>query len=229
MTDNTPIKHMRTIKSFVKRAGRTTTRQQYALNEYATSYKINFCDLVTDFNQYYATSQALVLEIGFGMGDSLVKMAKEIPTTNFLGIEVHEPGVGNILDHIHSNNLSNLRIMQHDAVEVLHKMIADNSLTGVQIFFPDPWHKKRHHKRRLVNADFIKLLVRKLKTDGFIHFATDWQQYADEVLELFTKDNELKNDHNGFATRPNSRPITKFEKRGQALKHNVWDIVVHKK
>ncbi|WP_440994290.1 tRNA (guanosine(46)-N7)-methyltransferase TrmB [Cysteiniphilum litorale] len=224
--NNTPP--MRTIKSFVKRAGRTTVRQQRALDNYVHFYQIPYTVEKTNFDIHYKTSQPLVVEIGFGMGNSLVTMAKEAPQTNFLGIEVHEPGIGNILDHIHENALGNLRVMQHDAVEVFKHMIKDNTLQGVQIFFPDPWHKKRHHKRRLVNPEFIELILQKLEPTGFIHFATDWQNYADEVLELFTEHNQLNNPHNGFAPRPKHRPLTKFEARGQRLDHGVWDIIVYK-
>lgn len=224
---NTPP--MRTIKSFVKRAGRTTVRQQRALDHYTPLYQIPYATKETHFDDYYTASQSLVVEIGFGMGNSLVTMAQEASQTNFLGIEVHEPGVGNILDHIHENKLGNLRVMQHDAVEVFKHMIKDNTLKGVQIFFPDPWHKKRHHKRRLVNPEFIELILQKLEPMGFIHFATDWQNYADEVLELFTKHDQLKNPHNGFAPRPEHRPLTKFEARGQLLDHGVWDIIVYKR
>ncbi|WP_192482845.1 MULTISPECIES: tRNA (guanosine(46)-N7)-methyltransferase TrmB [Cysteiniphilum] len=227
--DNKSIPTMRTVKSFVKRAGRTTVRQQRALDNYTHLYQIPYTVEETNFDIYYKTPQPLVVEIGFGMGNSLVTMAKEAPQTNFLGIEVHEPGIGNILDHIHENALENLRVMQHDAVEVFKHMIKDNTLKGVQIFFPDPWHKKRHHKRRLINPKFIDLILQKLEPTGFIHFATDWQNYADEVLELFTKHTQLKNPHNGFAPRPEHRPLTKFEARGQRLEHGVWDIIVYKR
>ncbi|WP_100550553.1 tRNA (guanosine(46)-N7)-methyltransferase TrmB [Caedibacter taeniospiralis] len=228
MTD-TKTPHFRTIKSFVKRTGRMGMRQQHALAEYAKLYQIPYIPEQTCFESYYKTAQALVIEIGFGMGDSLVTMAKNASDINFLGIEVHEPGVGNILDDIHEQKLTNLRIIQHDAVDVFKYMIANNSLAGVQIFFPDPWHKKRHHKRRLINAEFIELLTTKLIPQGFIHFASDWQEYADEVLELLFANAELYNPHAGFAPRPQNRPFTKFENRGQRLAHGIWDIIVYKR
>ena len=227
MTDS-KILHLRTIKSFVKRAGRTTVRQQRALDEYARLYQIPFLPQQSNFEKLYPKKQILVVEIGFGMGDSLVSMAKSNLHTNYLGIEVHEPGVGNLLDHIHHQSLHNLRVIQHDAVEVFNTMIKDSSLSGVQIFFPDPWHKRRHHKRRLMNVEFIQLLLSKLKPQGFIHFATDWQEYADETLALFTQESRLSNKHQGFSPRPESRPLTKFEQRGQRLEHGVWDIIVYK-
>ncbi|WP_119328924.1 tRNA (guanosine(46)-N7)-methyltransferase TrmB [Cysteiniphilum halobium] len=227
MSDNNTLP-IRTIKSFVKRAGRTTVRQQRALDNYLHLYQILYTTEETNFDNYYNIKQPLVVEIGFGMGNSLVTMAKEAPDTNFLGIEVHEPGVGNIVDHIHEGLLANLRVIQHDAVDVFKHMIGDNTLKGVQIFFPDPWHKKRHHKRRLVNPKFIEIILQKLATNGFIHFATDWQHYADEVLTLLTSNSQLENPHNGFAPRPKHRPLTKFEARGQRLEHGVWDIIVYK-
>ena len=221
--------YLRNIKSFVTRAGRTTARQQHALDTYASLYQITYQSEKIAIDRYYENEQPLIVEIGFGMADSLVTMAKNAPETNFLGIEVHKPGLGNILDHIHQQALGNLRVIQNDAVEVFKQMIKDNSLKGVQIFFPDPWHKKRHHKRRLMTADFIDLLIEKLRPKGFIHFATDWQNYADELMLLFNTNTKLINSHNGFISRPKHRPITNFEQRGQRLKHSIWDIIVHKK
>lgn len=223
------IVYLRTIKSFVKRTGRITLRQQRALINYTKFYQIPYVAKVVDFEPYYKIPQPLVVEIGFGMGDSLIKMAKNTPEINFLGIEVYEAGVGNILDNIHESVLGNLRIIQNDAVDVFKYMITNSTLKGVQIFFPDPWHKKRHYKRRLVNPEFIKLVMQKLEFQGFIHFATDWQNYADEVLELLNNNSDLSNFYNGFSPRPEHRPLTKFEVRGQNLGHGVWDIIVQKR
>ncbi|MFZ9035065.1 MAG: tRNA (guanosine(46)-N7)-methyltransferase TrmB [Francisellaceae bacterium] len=223
-----PQKPLRTIKSYVKRAGRVTKLQQYALEHYADHYLIPYQSQI-DVDTLFAQKQPLIVEIGFGMGTSLIEMAQRNPHFNYLGIEVHEAGVGNILDKIHTLELANIMVIQHDAVDVLKHKILDNTLFGLQIFFPDPWHKKRHHKRRLINAEFIELLTLKLEKKGFIHFASDWQHYADEVLALFKQNPSLTNAHEGFAPRPESRPLTKFEQRGQRLNHGVWDIIVHKK
>ncbi|WP_119343099.1 tRNA (guanosine(46)-N7)-methyltransferase TrmB [Facilibium subflavum] len=221
--------HLRTVKSFVKRAGRVTKRQKHALENFAELYTIPYQPSLIDLSQHFPKSQPLIVEIGFGMGDSLVEMAKTLPEKNFIGIEIHEPGIGNILDRIHHDTLTNLKIMTYDAVEVFKRCITNDALDGIQIFFPDPWHKKRHHKRRLVNKDFTELMVSRLKQNGFIHFASDWQEYAEEVLVLFEQNDQLQNKFEGFAPRPETRPLTKFEKRGHALKHGVWDIIFTKK
>jgi len=221
-------KHLRTVKSFVKRAGRMTQRQTNAFEKYADAYLIPYQPNYLEFDRLFDKPQNIILEIGFGMGTSLIEMAKNNPSTNYLGLEVHEPGVGNILDLIHQEKLTNLKVIMHDAVEVLKYSIAPQSLQGIQIFFPDPWHKKRHHKRRLVNSEFITIMLNVLAENGFIHFASDWQPYAEEVLELFTHCPQLVNQFSGFAPRPDTRPLTKFEKRGQNLDHSIKDIIFKK-
>ncbi|MBK2126174.1 tRNA (guanosine(46)-N7)-methyltransferase TrmB [Fangia hongkongensis] len=221
-------KHLRTVKSFVKRAGRMTQRQTNALEKHADSYLIPYQPQKLALERIFETTQNIVLEIGFGMGTSLIEMAKNNPHINYLGLEVHEPGVGNILDLIHQEKLTNLKVVMHDAVEVLKYNIAPQSLQGIQIFFPDPWHKKRHHKRRLVNPEFITIMSNALAKGGFIHFASDWQPYAEEVLALFTNAPELINQFTNFAPRPETRPLTKFEKRGQNLEHPIKDIIFTK-
>ncbi len=226
---DTEKKHLRTVKSFVKRAGRMTQRQTNALEKYADSYLIAYQPQKLALERIFENEQNIVLEIGFGMGTSLIEMAKNNPHINYLGLEVHEPGVGNILDLIHQEKLTNLKVMMHDAVEVLKYNIAPQSLQGIQIFFPDPWHKKRHHKRRLVNPEFITIMSNALAKGGFIHFASDWQPYAEEVLTLFTNAPELINQFTDFAPRPKTRPLTKFEKRGQNLEHPIKDIIFTKK
>lgn len=170
-----------------------------------------------------------ILEIGFGMGDSTAAIAAAKPENDYLALEVHTPGVGNLLKLIDEQGLSNLRIIQHDAVEVLRDMIADDSLDGLHIYFPDPWHKARHNKRRLVQSPFIASLMPKLKTGGYIHFATDWQEYAEQALAVFTAEPWLENTAVDYAPRPDYRPLTKFEQRGIRLGHGVWDLIFRKR
>ena len=170
-----------------------------------------------------------VLEIGFGMGDSTAAIAAANPENDYLGIEVHGPGVGNLLKLIEISQLTNLRLIQHDAVEVLNDMIADGVLDGVHIFFPDPWHKKRHNKRRLIQSPFIKMLCSKLKVGAYIHVATDWQEYAEWTLEVLSAEPLLENTTKDYAPRPDYRPLTKFEKRGLNLGHGVWDLIFLRK
>ncbi len=174
---------------------------------------------------YGRTDSHKILEIGFGMGETTARIAHNRPECDFLGIEVHTPGVGSLLKHIAEQNLQNLRIVQHDAVEVLTHMLADASLDGVHIFFPDPWPKKRHHKRRLIQAGFVKLLCSKLKPGGYLHVATDWQEYAEWVMEILLAESQLVNTATDYAPRPDYRPLTKFEQRGLRLGHGVWDLI----
>jgi len=170
-----------------------------------------------------------VLEIGFGMGDATAQIAQALPGTDFLGVEVHTPGVGALLKHIGEKHLSNLRIVQHDAVEVLEHMIAPASLAGVHIFFPDPWHKKKHNKRRLIQAPFVSKLVTRLAPGGYLHCATDWQPYAEQMLQVLSAEPALRNTAEGYAPKPDYRPLTKFENRGLKLGHGVWDLVFVKR
>src|ERR1051325_7964970 len=208
----------RPIRSFVLRQGRLTAAQQRALETgmpvYGVPYALQAIDLNTLFGR---TDSPKILEIGFGMGETTARIAHNQPHCDLLGIEVHTPGVGSLLKQIEECGLQNLRLIQHDAVEVLTHMIADASLDGLHIFFPDPWHKKRHHKRRLIQAGFVKLLCGKLKPGGYLHVATDWQEYAEWVLEILKAEPELRNSAEDYAPKPDYRPLTKFENRGIKL------------
>jgi tRNA (guanine-N7-)-methyltransferase len=215
----------RPIRSFVLRAGRMGTGQQRALQELGPRYVLPFEAKPLDAAAVFGRSAPVVLEIGFGMGDATAQIAQARPAVDFIGVEVHEPGVGALLKHIGERGLGNLRIVQHDAVEVLNHMIAPASLDGVHIFFPDPWHKKRHHKRRLIQPPLVELLASRLKPGGLLHCATDWDDYARQMLEVLSASPQLLNTAPGYAPRPDYRPLTKFEARGQRLGHGVWDLV----
>lgn len=221
----------RTVKSYVLRAGRVSNRQQQGLELWLKEYELSLSTSPWDYRNIFNRTADVIVEIGFGMGASLLKMAQENPQVDYIGIEVHKAGVGSLVADIHEYNVPNIRVASHDAVELFQMQIEDNSLTGIQIFFPDPWHKKRHHKRRLIQPNFVQLLARKIKHGGFIHCATDWQDYAEHMLEVFTKESLLINQHSmgGYAPRPASRPLTKFEQRGTRLGHGVWDLVFVKK
>lgn len=216
----------RRIRSFVLRQGRLTNGQARALEiglpKFAIPYAPEHLVLGDVFGRQNSKK---ILEIGFGMGESTAKIAQTLPDSDFLAVEVHTPGVGSLLKLILEQDIHNIRIIQHDAVEVLQHMLTDNSLDGVHIFFPDPWHKKRHHKRRLIQAAFIKLLCNKLKVGAYIHVATDWQEYAEWVLEVLQAEPQLKNSADNYAEKPSYRPLTKFENRGIKLGHGVWDMV----
>ena len=203
--------------------------QARALAELGPRFVLPYADAVTDFAMAFGRRAPLVLEIGFGMGDATATIASARPETDFLGIEVHPPGVGALLKRIGEEALTNLRILQHDAVEVLEHMIAPESLAGVHLFFPDPWHKVRHHKRRLVQPAFVRLLASRLGEHGIVHCATDWQPYAAQMLEVLSAEPGLRNTAAGFAERPALRPLTKFENRGIGLGHDVWDLVFEKR
>lgn len=218
---------MRRIRSFVRRQGRLTKGQQLALDNYWPVKGVEYQAQPVDLVELFGRDAPVVLEIGFGMGASLVTMAQNNPQQNFLGIEVHSPGVGACLASAHEAGVENLRVMCHDAVEVLDQMIPDNSLRMVQLFFPDPWHKARHNKRRIVQVPFAELVMRKLKLGGTFHMATDWQAYAEHMLEVMSSIEGYRNqseDHT-YVPRPESRPLTKFEQRGQRLGHGVWDLM----
>ena len=222
--------YMRKIRSFVLREGRLTKGQQHALDTYWADYGLNYQQQALALDEIFGRSSEKVLEIGFGMGKSLVQMAKEAPEKDFIGIEVHRPGVGACLSEAVAQQVKNLKVFEHDAVEVLEHTIADNSLDRVQLFFPDPWHKKRHHKRRIVQPEFVQLLRRKLKTGGVFHMATDWENYAEHMLEVMSAAEGFSNlaNDNTFVERPDYRPLTKFEQRGQRLGHGVWDLMFKK-
>jgi tRNA (guanine-N7-)-methyltransferase len=223
--ENSNPQHRR-IRSFVLRQGRLTKGQERALGTGWPQFGIDYSENLLDLNKVFERKDGnKVLEIGFGMGESTAKIAQTLPHCDFLAVEVHTPGVGSLLKLIQEQALTNIRVVQHDVVEVLQHMIADKSLDGVHIFFPDPWHKKRHHKRRLIQAEFVKLICSKLKTGAYIHVATDWQEYAEWVLEVLQAEPELKNTAKDYAEKPSYRPLTKFENRGIKLGHGVWDLV----
>ncbi|MEJ5113470.1 tRNA (guanosine(46)-N7)-methyltransferase TrmB [Erwinia billingiae] len=218
---------MRRIRSFVRRQGRLTKGQQHALDNYWPVMGVEYQPEPVDLVGLFGRESPVVLEIGFGMGASLVTMAQNNPAQDFLGIEVHSPGVGACLSSAQEAGVENLRVMCHDAVDVLEKMIPDNSLRMVQLFFPDPWHKARHNKRRIVQAPFAELVMRKLKLGGVFHMATDWEAYAEHMLEVMNSIAGYKNqsETQDYVPRPESRPLTKFEQRGQRLGHGVWDLM----
>lgn len=214
-----------TIRSFVLRAGRMGSGQQKALDELGPRYVIPFSPSTLDLDKIFQRHADKIIEIGFGMGGATAEIAVNHPEIDYLGIEVHAPGVGALLKQIGERNLTNLRIVQHDAVEVLQQMIADASLDGIHIYFPDPWHKSRHHKRRLIQPAFVALLTQKLKPGGYLHLATDWENYAQQMLEVLSAEGRLTNTASQYAARPEHRPLTKFEQRGLRLGHGVWDLV----
>ncbi|MDE2400470.1 MAG: tRNA (guanosine(46)-N7)-methyltransferase TrmB [Burkholderiales bacterium] len=224
-----PAHPHRTIRSFVMRAGRTTDGQARALADLGPRYLLPFQQEALDYATTFQRRAPVVLEIGFGMGDATATIAQTLPDIDFIGCEVHEPGVGALLKHIGEKNLSNLRLIRHDAVEVLDHMIGPASLAGVHIFFPDPWHKTRHHKRRLIQAPLVAQLASRLAPGGYLHCATDWEPYAQQMLEVLSAEPTLVNTTDGFAPKPGYRPLTKFENRGLRLGHGVWDLVFKKR
>lgn len=221
--------YKRHIRSFVLRQGHLTAAQQRAMDEGMPKWGIAYQDALLDLDAAFGRPAPKVLEIGFGMGTATAQIAQANPEIDYLAVEVHSPGVGNLLKLIAEQALSNLRIIRHDAVEVIDTMLPDASLDGIHIFFPDPWHKKRHHKRRLIQAPLIDKLVKKLKPGGYLHAATDWEEYGVQILEVFSGNPELENTADGYAPRPAYRPLTKFEARGIRLGHGVWDIVFRRK
>jgi tRNA (guanine-N7-)-methyltransferase len=232
LNDETNKIHRREIKSFVRREGRTTPAQERALIELLPVYGIDYChEQQLDLAHIFGNNNPVWLEIGFGMGHSLATMAEMMPKINFLGIEVHRPGVGSLLNAVQEKNLTNIRVMSHDAVEVLKNMIPENSLARLLLFFPDPWHKTRHHKRRIVQPEFMSLIASKLSTDGAFHAATDWEPYAQWMLEILEAHADYHNPAGAgsFAIKPDYRPETKFERRGQRLGHGVWDLIYLKR
>ncbi|QMT61197.1 tRNA (guanosine(46)-N7)-methyltransferase TrmB [Legionella sp. PC997] len=220
----------RKIKSYVLRAGRVSNRQRQGLDLWFKNYELTVGGTPWNLEEEFRRVANTVVEIGFGMGASLLTMAQNNPELNYIGIEVHQAGVGSLAADLHEYQLSNVRIVAHDAVEVFRTQLLDNSLAGVQIFFPDPWHKKRHHKRRLIQKEFIQLLAKKIKPGGFIHCATDWQDYAEHILDVLSTEPTLQNTQKdgGYSPRPLSRPLTKFEQRGERLGHGVWDLIFTK-
>jgi len=215
----------RPIRSFVLRAGRLGSGQQKALEELGPRYVLPYQSAPLDLAASFGREAPKVLEIGFGMGQATAEIAREHPDVDYLGVEVHPPGVGALLKLIGEQDIANLRIVQHDAVEVLRHMIPQAGLDGIHIFFPDPWHKKRHHKRRLIQPAFARLLAERLRPGGYLHLATDWEDYARRMLEVLGATPLLCNSAETYAPRPRYRPLTKFEQRGLRLGHGVWDLV----
>ncbi|KXI30352.1 tRNA (guanosine(46)-N7)-methyltransferase TrmB [Paraglaciecola hydrolytica] len=222
--------YIRKIQSFVKREGRLTNGQAKALELHWPTMGLEHKDGLLNLAEVFGRVAPLVLEIGFGMGKSLVEMAKNEPDKDFIGIEVHTPGVGACLADAAEQGVTNLRVYDHDAVEILADCIADNSLSRMQLFFPDPWHKTRHHKRRIVQPDFVQKLRAKLEMGGVFHMATDWENYAEHMLEVMSQAAGFKNQStsNDYVPRPEQRPLTKFEQRGHRLGHGVWDLMFEK-
>ena len=223
------VSQKRPIRSYVLRQGRVSNAQARAHHELLPRFGIAFSNQQLDLDRLFGRAAPKILEIGFGMGETTAAIAAAHPDVDYLGIEVHTPGVGSLLKLIGERGLSNLRLIQHDAVEVLNGMIAPASLDGAHIFFPDPWPKKRHHKRRLVQTDFIALLASRLKPGGYVHLATDWEEYAEQMLAVLSAEPQLENTAAGYAPRPDYRPQTKFETRGLKLGHGVRDIVFRRK
>ena len=237
-----PTEHR--IRSFVTRAGRLSTAQARSIEEFGPQYCLPYAKAPLDIDACFGRSSPTIFEIGFGMGETSAHIAALKPEQNFIGVEVHTPGVGSLLKMIGEQKLSNLRLIQHDAVEVLTHMISPDSLAGAHVFFPDPWHKARHNKRRLLQPPLVALLASRIKSGGYLHCATDWQDYAEQMLAVLGAELSLRNtaravEHpiddaaastvaNGFAERPAYRPVTKFENRGLKLGHGVWDLVFTK-
>ena len=215
----------RSIRSFVVRAGRIGPGQSRALAELGPRFLIPYAAQRHDFDASFGRHAPHVLEIGFGMGDATATIAQGLPETDFIGVEVHTPGVGALLRRIGEMGITNLRLIQHDAVEVLEQMIEPASLAGVHVFFPDPWHKKKHNKRRLIQPEFVRLLASRLQPGAYLHCATDWQPYAEQMLEVLGAEPSLRNSAESYAPKPAYRPLTKFENRGLKLGHGVWDLV----
>ena len=219
-------RYKRKVRSFVLRTGRLSEFQRNMMNDNWAELGLEHQTTAFDFAQIYGNTNPVILEIGFGMGKSLVEMAMQNPDKNYLGIEVHTPGVGACIAYAVEKQVKNLRAICHDATEILRDCIADGSLGGLQLFFPDPWHKAKHHKRRIVQPHFVAQVQQKLMPNGFIHMATDWENYAEHMLEVLTSAVGLRNTSttNDYIPRPDFRPLTKFEQRGHKLGHGVWDL-----
>jgi tRNA (guanine-N7-)-methyltransferase len=222
-----PTEHR--IKSFVTRAGRLSDAQARAIATLGLAFCLPYEKKLLDFDAAFGRHAPTILEIGTGMGETTAHIAQRMPEKNFIGVEVHTPGIGSLLKLIGERELNNLRVMQHDAFEIITHMIAPASLAGVHIYFPDPWHKARHNKRRLIQPPFIQLLASRIAPGGYLHCATDWENYAEQMLEVLGAEPALKNTAEGYAPQPDYRPLTKFENRGIKLGHGVWDLVFTKR
>lgn len=221
--------HPTHIRSFVNRRSHITQGQQEALDAFLTKWSLAYRPSLLNLTETFEREAPTILEIGFGMGETTEKIALARPSDNFLGVEVFNAGVGALLKRIEASNLNNIRIIQHDAVEVLRDMLAPQSLAGVHIYFPDPWPKTRHHKRRLIQPPLVELLASRMAPGAYIHCATDWQHYAEQMLAVLSAETSLQNTCEGFAPRPEFRPLTKFENRGLRLGHGVWDVIFTKR
>lgn len=217
------------IRSFVLRQGRVSEAQRRFHEEGMPRWGIPYRPVALDLDAVFGRRAPRILEIGCGMGETTATIAAEHPQNDYLGIEVHTPGVGSLLKEIATRELSNLRVIQHDAVEVVRDMIAPGSLSGIHVFFPDPWPKKRQQKRRLIQPEFVRLLATRLAPSGYLHCATDWEEYATQMLNVLSAETQLANMANDFTPRPPYRPLTKFESRGLKLGHGVWDVVFRRK
>ncbi|QRN41703.1 MAG: tRNA (guanosine(46)-N7)-methyltransferase TrmB [Neisseriaceae bacterium] len=226
---NQKLSQIRGIRSYVVRQGHITCLQESALECLMPIWGIAYQNKKIDLDSIFSRHQPKILEIGFGMGQTTFEMAKNTPDIDYLCVEIYSPGVGNLLHLIEKEKLTNIRIIRHDVVEVVELMLEDEVFSGIHIYFPDPWHKKRHHKRRLIQSPFIQKLLPKLKSGGYIHLATDWEDYAYQILDVLSREKSLINKFETFAPRPNYRPVTKFELRGLRLGHGIWDIIFIKK
>lgn len=226
LDEHQQTQHAPRIKSFIRRIGRVTAGQRQALDTLWDKYCLDH-RLVCDFVGVFGRDAPIILEIGFGNGESLARMAQENPDKNYIGIEVHRPGVGNLLAQLERQDITNVRVYYHDAIDILEKCIPAHSIAVVHLFFPDPWHKRKHRKRRIVRPSFVKLIAEKLEHGGYFHAATDWQDYAKQMLQVLSEAEPFVNQSpdNHYSPRPDYRPLTKFEQRGLRLGHGVWDLI----
>lgn len=221
-------KKIKEIKSYVLRAGRMSPAQKKSYDALFPGYSIPYTTNHINLEDYFQKSEVLV-EIGFGMGDATWQIAQDNPDKGYIGIEVHTPGVGRLLHQMKNNDVWNIRVVEHDAVEVIDNMLPAESINGVHIFFPDPWQKKKHHKRRLIQVEFIKKILKVVKPGGYIYAVTDWEEYAEHIMEVFSSIEELENPYKGFATAQNWRPRTKFERKGLDKNHKINELLFRKK
>ncbi len=222
------MKKNREIKSFVLRSSRMTPLQKKAYRTLFNMYGIKYSENILDFNKIFDTKE-IIIEIGFGMGEATINIAENNKDKSYIAIDVHKPGIGKLLDEIKKRELKNIKIIEYDAVKVFNKMITEESLSGIHIFFPDPWPKKKHHKRRLIKEDFINILAGKIKRNGYLYICTDWEDYAQVILDVLKKNKTLKNKYKDFASKQSWRPKTKFENKGMEKLHKIWEVYFVKK